>query len=97
MGRKKKLVNNSVYPQHLIERFARCVIEDIRADFAREDVQADFARWMAEREEKNGAAEDGCSICLYGFLFAWASGFGFRTNGYPIGEIGLLISLEINK
>jgi hypothetical protein len=61
MGRKKKLVNNSVYPQHLIERFARCVIEDIRADFAKEDVQADFARWMAEREDKNGAAEDGCS------------------------------------
>ena len=59
MGRKKKLVNNSAYPQHLIERFARCVIEDIRADFAREEVQADFARWMAEREDKNGAAEDG--------------------------------------
>ena len=97
MGRKKKLVNNSVYPQHLIERFARCVIEDIRADFAREDVQADFARWMAEREDKNGAAEDGCSVCLCGFLFAWPSGFGFRTNGYTIREVYLLIFLEINK
>ncbi len=97
MGRKKKLVNNSVYPQHLIERFARCVIEDIRADFAREDVQADFARWMAEREKKNGAAEDGCSFRLCDFLFAGPSGFGFRTNRCSIGEIGLLISLEINK
>ena len=97
MGRKKKLVNNSVYPQHLIERFARCVIEDIRADFAREDVQADFARWMAERKDKNGAAEDGCSVRLCGFLFAWPSGLGFWTNRCSIGEIGLLISLEINK
>ena len=97
MGRKKKIVNNSVYPQHLIERFARCVLDDIRADFAREDVQADFARWMAEREEKNGAAEDGCFFCLYGFLFARTSGFGFRTNGYPIWEIGLFIFLETNK
>ena len=95
MGRKKKIVNNSVYPQHLIERFARCVIEDIRADFAKAEVQTEFARWMAEQE--HGAAEDGCSFCLYGFLFAWTSRLGFRTNGYPIGEIGLLISLEINK
>ena len=50
MGRKKKIVNNSVYPQHLIERFARCVIEDIRADFANAEVQAEFARWMEEQE-----------------------------------------------
>ena len=60
MGRKKKIVNNSVYPQHLIERFARCVIEDIRADFAKAEVQAEFARWMEEHE--NGAAEEGCSF-----------------------------------
>lgn len=97
MGRKKKLVNNSVYPQHLIERFARCVIEDIRADFAREDVQADFARWMAEREEKNGAAEDGCSFCLYGFLFARPSGLGFRTNRDTIRKVCLLVFCKINK
>ena len=95
MGRKKKIVNNSVYPQHLIERFARSVIEDIRTDFAKAEVQAEFARWMEEQEK--GAAEDGCSFCLYGFLFAWPSGFGFRTNGYPIGEIGLFIFLETNK
>ena len=95
MGRKKKIVNNSIYPQHLIERFARCVIEDIRADFVREDVQAEFKRWMEEQEK--GAAEDGCSVCLYGLLFAWPSGFGFRTNRDTIWEVCLLISLEINK
>ena len=95
MGRKKKIVNNSIYPQHLIERFARCVIEDIRADFSKAEVQAEFKRWMEEQEKE--AAEDGCSVCLYGFLFAGPSGFGFRTNGYTIGEVYLLISLKINK
>lgn len=97
MGRKRKIINNTVYPQHLIERFARCVLEDIRADYAREDVQADFARWMAAKEIGNGAADDGCSSCLYGLLFAWPSGLGFRTNGCSILEIGLLISCERNK
>ena len=32
MGRKKKLVNNTTIPQYAIERFARCVFDDIRAD-----------------------------------------------------------------
>ena len=95
MGRKKKIVNNSVYPQHLIERFARCVIEDIRADFAKAEVQAEFARWMEEQE--NGAAEEGCSFCLYGFLFAWTSRLGFRTDGHAVREILLFVSIKINK
>ena len=95
MGRKKKIVNNSVYPQDLIERFARCVIEDIRADFAKAEVQAEFARWMEEQEK--GAAEEGCSFCLYGFLFAWTSRLGFRTDGHAVREILLFVSIKINK
>lgn len=51
MGRKKKLVNNSGIPQYAIERFARCVFDDIRADYAKPEVQADFQRWLAEREQ----------------------------------------------
>lgn len=87
MGRKKKLVNNSVYPQHLIERFARCVIEDIRADFAREDVQADFARWMAEREDKKGAAEEGCSFPAYiVFFLRGPLGLDSGRMGTPLGK-----------
>ena len=50
MGRKKKLVNNSGIPQYAIDRFARCVFDDIREDFAKPEVQADFQRWLAERE-----------------------------------------------
>ena len=50
MGRKKKLVNNTNIPQYAVERFARCVFDDIRADFAKPEVQAEFQRWLAERE-----------------------------------------------
>lgn len=50
MGRKHKVVNKSGIPQYAIERFARCVFDDIRADYANPEVQADFQRWLAERE-----------------------------------------------
>ena len=42
MGRKRKPVNNSGIPQYAIERFARCVWEDIRNDYEKPEVQADF-------------------------------------------------------
>ena len=51
MKQEKQPVNHSDIPQYAIERFARCVLEDIREDFAKPEVQADFARWMAEREQ----------------------------------------------
>lgn len=51
MGRKKKLVNNTNIPQYAIERFARCVFDDIREDYANPEIQADFQRWLAEREQ----------------------------------------------
>ena len=51
MGRKHKIVNKSGIPQYAIERFARCVFDDIRADYAKPEVQADFQRWLAEREQ----------------------------------------------
>ena len=51
MGRKKKLINKTDVPQHAVERFARCVFDDIRADYARPEVQAEFALWFAEREQ----------------------------------------------
>ena len=51
MGRKKKLVNNTTIPQYAIERFARCVFDDIREDYANPEIQADFQRSLAEREQ----------------------------------------------
>ena len=53
MGRKKKLINKTDIPQYAVERFARCVFDDIRADYARPEVQAEFARWQAQRAELN--------------------------------------------
>ena len=50
MGRKKKLINKTNVPQYAVERFARCVFDDNRADFARPEIQAEFQLWLAERE-----------------------------------------------
>ena len=54
MEDKKKSRNENTIPEYAIERFARCVLDDIRAAFIREDVQAEFAAWMAEREQGKG-------------------------------------------
>lgn len=56
MGRKKRVINRSGIPQYAIERFARCVLDDIRADYADENIQKDFARWQAQR--KKAAAKE---------------------------------------
>lgn len=66
MGRKKKLVNNSGIPQYAIDRFARCVFDDIREDFAKPEVQADFQRWLAEREQNKKRATKTVALVLFG-------------------------------
>ena len=108
MGRKKKLVNNTTIPQYAIERFARCVFDDIRADFANPEIQADFAIWQAEQAAKKAelklhsnkkrAASTAALVVLFGsFLSSWASRFGFGTNLPTIRKVGVLIPREINK
>lgn len=58
MGRKHKIVNKSGIPQYAIERFARCVFEDMREDFAKPEVQAEFSRWLEERNaDKTGSGK----------------------------------------
>ena len=52
MGRKKKQIHHPTIPLYAIERFARCVLSDIREDYTKPEVQADFARWLALREAK---------------------------------------------
>lgn len=70
MGRKHKVVNKSGTPQYAIERFARCVFDDIRADYAKLEVQADFQRWLAEREanKKKRAAATHVATALSVYL-----------------------------
>lgn len=51
MGRKKKLINKTNVPQYAVERFARCVFDDIRAAYVKPEIQAEFQLWLAEREQ----------------------------------------------
>ena len=108
MGRKKKLVNNTTIPQYAIERFARCVFDDIRADFANPEIQADFAIWQAEQAAKKAelklhsnkkrAASTAALVVLFGsFLSSWASRFGFGSNLPTVGKVGVFVTGEINK
>ena len=55
MGRKKKSINNTNIPQYAIERFARCVFDDIRAACENEEIQKEFAEWQAEQAAKKVA------------------------------------------
>ena len=68
MSRKKKLVNNTTIPQYAVERFARCVFGDIRADFAKPEAQAEFQLWLAEREanKKTRAAKTAALVSIMG-------------------------------
>ena len=59
MGRKKKLINNTNIPQYAIERFARCVFDDIRAAYEDEEIQKEFAEWQAESFCKPSATISG--------------------------------------
>ena len=54
MSRRKKIVNNSDIPQHVIESIARCIWPDILAFYESEEGQREFAEWQA----KQAAASD---------------------------------------
>lgn len=59
MSRKKKPVNNSCIPQHIIESIARCILPDIIAYYETEEGQRQFQEWKAmqkaeQTEGKNG-------------------------------------------
>ena len=49
MSRRKKIVNNSDIPQHVIESIARCIWPDIQAYYESEEGQREFAAWQAKR------------------------------------------------
>ena len=51
MSRRKKLVNNTAIPQHIIEAIARCLLPDIIAFYESEEGQREFAEWKRQQEE----------------------------------------------
>lgn len=78
MGRKKKLINNTDIPQYAIERFARCVFDDIRAAYEDEEIQKEFAEWQAEQASKKAvlklhkttrAANTAALVVYFSFFF----------------------------
>ena len=54
--KERALVNNTEIPEYAIERFARSVFDDIRADYENPEIQAEFQRWLRERERKTWPA-----------------------------------------
>ena len=48
---RKKLINKTGVPQHVIERIARCLLPDIQAYYESEEGQREFAKWQKQQEE----------------------------------------------
>ena len=70
MARKKKLINKTNVPQYAIERFARCVFDDIRAFYDSEEGQCEFAAWKAEQaalkvHNKTARATDTAALAVF--------------------------------
>lgn len=62
MGRRKKLINNSGFPQHEIEKIARCILPDILAFYESEEGQREFAEWKRQLELKDNQDSSGDKI-----------------------------------
>ena len=103
MGRKHKFVNKTHYPDWAIERFTRCIFDDVLAFFATEEGQKEYEEWEAEqarqaelnRTKKRAAST--AALCLLGLLLSGATGFGFGPYLPAVSKIGLLVTGEINK
>ena len=53
MARKKKPVNNTPYPDSVIDTVARCLWPDIQAFFESEEGKREFEKWKEEQEKEN--------------------------------------------
>ena len=62
MSRKKKPVNNSGIPQHIIESIARCILPDIIAYYETEEGQRQFQEWKAMQEAEKTKGKNGEEI-----------------------------------
>ena len=52
MSRKKKIINNTSFPDYAIEAFARSIGPDLLAFFESEEGQQEFAKWKENQEKK---------------------------------------------
>lgn len=58
MGRKHKFVNHTHYPDWAIERFARCIYDDVVAAFQDPEVQREYKEWEAGQARKKKEKAD---------------------------------------
>ena len=56
MGKRKKLINNSGIPQHVIASIARRILPDIFAFYESEEGQRAFAEWKGQRKRSRWAS-----------------------------------------
>ena len=59
MSRRRKPVNNSGIPQHIIESIARCIRPDIIAYYETEEGQRQFQEWKAMQEAEQTEGKKG--------------------------------------
>ena len=52
MSRKKKIINNTSFPDYAIEAFARSIWPDVLAFFESEEGQQEFVKWKEDQEKK---------------------------------------------
>ena len=50
MSERKKPINNTDIPQHLIEAIARCILPDILAFYRSMEGQRKFTEWKKQQE-----------------------------------------------
>ena len=62
MSRKRKPVNNSGIPQHIIESIARCILPDIIAYYETEEGQRQFQEWKEMQEAEKTEGKNGEEI-----------------------------------
>ena len=58
MARKKKIINNTPYPQHAIDAIARCLWPDIVAFFESEEGQKEFETWKRQQDKERVEQEN---------------------------------------
>ena len=58
MARKKKIVNNTPYPQHAIDTVVRCLWPDIVTFFESEEGQKEFEAWKRQQDKEHMEQEN---------------------------------------
>jgi len=73
-----------------IERFTRCIFDDVLAFFATEEGQREYEQWEAEQaalKDKKRAALDGAALVVYwGFFFLSPLGFDSGRISQPLAK-----------